>query len=398
MRYPLALWLAFVPLVAAQHRAVSDAEVQRVHRSILLIDSHNDITSRTVEGFDIGANATDTHTDVARLKAGNVGAQFFAVYVDAKYEKTHQSAHRALEMIDTVRHDIVERHPNEFLLALTADDIEKARQQGKIAALMGIEGGHAIEDSLRLLRDFYDLGIRYLTLTHVNTNGWADSSGDPDNAAVHHHGGLTPFGKLVIAEMNRLGMMIDISHAADKTFWDALEISKAPLMASHSSCRAVTSAPRNMTDEMISAMAKKGGVIQINFNCGYLSNATAQGEQALQKRIGAYGEEAFKRAFSAGEIPRATLADVVAHIDRAVKAGGIDAVGLGSDFDGVPCTPAGLDDVSKFPALTRALLEKGYSESSIRKIYSGNLLRVMRRVEAVAKSARAIKESATLGK
>ncbi len=368
----------------------------RVHRSALLIDAHNDITSRTVDGFDIGSRAADTHTDIDRLRAGNVGAQFFAIYVDAKYEKTHQSAHRTLEMIDTVRHDIVQRHPNDFVLALTADDIERAHKHGKIAALMGIEGGHAIEDSLRLLRDFYELGIRYMTLTHVNTNGWADSSGDQNKATVHHHGGLTPFGKLVIAEMNRLGMMIDISHVADKTFWDALETSKAPLIASHSSCRALTQVPRNMTDEMIAAMAKKGGVIQINFNCGFLSNASTKGENALEKKLGTVTEERLKQAFAGGEIPRATMADVVNHIDRAVKAGGIDAVGLGSDFDGVPCTPVGLDDVSKFPALTRALLERGYSEADIRKIYGGNLLRAMRQVEAVARSRRATRESAKL--
>ena len=162
------------------------------------------------------------------------------MYVDAKYEKTHQSAHRTLEMIDTVLHDIIAKHPQDFALALTADDIEKAHRQGKIAALMGIEGGHAIEDSLRLLRDFYDLGIRYMTLTHMNTNSWADSSGDQDTPGVQHHGGLTAFGKQVVAEMNRLGMMIDISHVADKTFWDALATSKAPLIASHSSCRALT--------------------------------------------------------------------------------------------------------------------------------------------------------------
>jgi membrane dipeptidase len=189
--------------------------------------------------------------------------------------------------------------------------------------------------------------------------------------------------------MNRLGMMVDVSHVADATFWDALATSKAPLIASHSSCRALTAVPRNMTDEMIAAMAQKGGVIQVNFNCGFVNIATAEAENALEKKIGTYDEAIFRKAFESGQIPRATIAQVVDHIDHAVKVGGIDAVGLGSDFDGIPCAPEGLDDVSKFPALTRALLERGYSASDIRKIYGGNLLRVLRAVEKVAKDSAA---------
>src|SRR5581483_4737846 len=240
--------------------------------------------------------------------------------------------------------------------ATTADDIERIHKQGKIAALMGIEGGHAIEDSLRLLRDYYALGIRYMTLTHTNTNAWADSSGDINKAGVEHHNGLTDFGKQVVHEMNRLGMMVDISHVADKTFWDALAVSTAPIIASHSSCRALCNVPRNMTDEMIVALAKKGGVIQINFNCGFLSQKSADDEEEQRRR-------GLKPA-AIKETP-ATLADVVAHIDHAVKIAGIGAVGIGSDFDGVTCTPTGLEDVSKFPNLTRALLEKGYTPDDI---------------------------------
>src|ERR1700733_3678591 len=206
----------------AQTRSVTDAEVQRIHHGMLLIDTHNDITSRTVEGYDIGKNKNDGHTNVTSLKEGGVGAQFFAVYVDSAYVNGNRSAHRTLEMIDTIRHGIVERYPNDFTLATTADDIERIHKQGKIAALMGIEGGHAIEDNLGLLRDYFDLGIRYMTLPHFNTNNWADSSGDIDKPGVEHHNGLTPFGQEVVHEMNRLGMMIDISHTADKTFWDAL--------------------------------------------------------------------------------------------------------------------------------------------------------------------------------
>jgi len=373
-------------MAVAQTRTVTDAEVQRIHGSMLLIDTHNDITSRTVDGYDIGKNKHDGHTNVAALKDGGVGAQFFAVYVDSKYVNGNHSAQRTLQMIDTVRHDIVGRYPNDFALATTAGDIERIHREGKIAALMGIEGGHAIDDDLRLLRDYYALGIRYMTLTHSNTNDWADSSGDINKPEVKHHNGLTDFGKEVVREMNRLGMMVDISHVADKTFWDALAVSSAPMIASHSSCRALTNVPRNMTDEMIVALAKKGGVVQVNFNCGFLSEKSAAAAKNVKDSTlpGAAGEDATIAEYRK-MVPPATLADALAHIDHIVKIAGIDAVGIGSDFDGVFCTPTGLEDVSKFPNLTRALLEKGYSADDIRKIYGGNLLRVMRAVEAAAK-------------
>ena len=368
----------------AQTRSVTDAEVQKVHKSALLIDTHNDITSRTVDGYDIGKAKNDGHTNLTAMRDGGIGAQFFAVFVAANYVNGNRSAHRTLDMIDTVRHDIVARYPNDFVFAGSADDIERIHKQGKIAALMGIEGGHAIEDSLRLLRDYYELGIRYMTLTHSNTNNWADSSGDMDKAGVQHHNGLTDFGKQVVREMNRLGMMVDISHVADKTFWDALEVSAAPPFASHSSCRAISNVPRNMTDDMIVALAKKGGVVQVNFACEFLSQKTADASKdLLPKIIAARGEnnralmEEYRK-----NVPPATLADVVAHIDHIVKIAGVGAVGLGSDFDGIQCAPTNLEDVSKFPNLTRALLEKGYSADDIRKIYGGNLLRVMRAVEA----------------
>jgi membrane dipeptidase len=371
-----------ISLAIAQNGKVSDAQARKVHNSTLLIDTHNDITSKTVEGYDIGGNAGDGHTNVPGLRKGGVGAQFFAVYVDAKYAKSNQSAHRTLEMIDTVRHDIIDRYPNDFQLALTADDIERARQQGKIAALLGIEGGHAIEDSLRLLRDYYLLGVRYMTLTHSNTNNWADSSGDVNKPGVKHHNGLTEFGKQVVREMNRLGMMIDISHVADKTFWDVLEVSAAPPFASHSSARALSNVSRNMTDEMIRALARKGGVVQINFACEFLSQKSADASKALLPRMMAARADPVLLAKYRKIVPPATLADVVAHIDHIAKLGGVDAVGIGSDFDGVFCTPTDLEDVSKFPNLTRALLEKGYSPADIGKMYGGNLLRVMRAAEA----------------
>ena len=384
----IAFALALASL--AQTRRVSDAEVERVHKSALLIDTHNDATSKTVDGFDIGKPSATGHTDLARLRKGNVGAQFFAAYVASSYVNGNRSAHRTLEMIDTIRRDIVERYPNDFTLALTAADIERAHRDGKIAALIGIEGGHAIEDSLRLLRDYYALGVRYVTLTHVNTNGWADSSGDIDKTGVAHHNGLTDFGKEVVREMNRLGMMVDISHVADKTFYDALEVSTAPVFASHSSCRALASAGRNMTDDMIRALANKGGVIDINFSCGFLSQKSADAEKAIMPKILAArnAEDPALVAEYRKSVQPATLEDVVEHIDHAVKIAGVEAVGLGSDFDGIMCAPKDLDDVSKFPNLTRALLEKGYSEQDIRKIYGGNVLRVMRAVESRARAER----------
>jgi membrane dipeptidase len=349
--------------VAAQSRRVTDADVVKVQRSAILIDTHNDAPEHIIDGFDIGSQTSKGHTDVSRLRKGGVGAVFFSAYVDADYVKAKQSAHRALEMIDTIRHDIVERHSNDFVLATTAGDVEAAHRQGKIAALIGVEGGHAIEDNLRILRDFYALGARYMTLTHFNTNNWADSSGDLNNPKVKHHNGLTSFGREVVQEMNRLGMIVDVSHVSDKTFWDVLEVSRAPVFASHSSCRALTDNPRNMTDEMIRAMARKGGVIQINFYCNFVTKGPVE---------------------PGSESSPASLDDVVAHIDHAVKLAGIDAVGIGSDFDGIPCAPKGLEDVSKFPSLTRALLEKGYSAEDIRKIYGGNTLRLMRAVEKAA--------------
>jgi len=381
-----AAFVALISMAFAQTRSVADADVRRVHGSALLIDTHNDITSRTVEGYDIGKAVNDGHTNLTAMKEGGLGAQFFAVYVSGDYVKGNRSAHRTLEMIDTVRHDIIGRYPNDFVLATTADDIERIHKQGKIAALMGIEGGHAIEDSLRLLRDYYELGIRYMTLTHSNTNNWADSSGDFDKAGVAHHNGLTDFGKQVVREMNRLGMLIDISHVADKTFWDALGVSAAPLIASHSSCRALCDVPRNMTDEMIVALARKGGVVQVNFNCGFLSQRSADAGKSVQPSAlpGARGDDATIAEYRR-QVPPATLADVVAHIDHIVKIAGVGAAGIGSDFDGVFCTPVGLEDVSKFPNLTRALLEKGYSAEDIRKIYGENTLRVMRAVEAEAR-------------
>jgi len=385
-------------LLSGQTRTVTDAEVQRVHRGALLIDTHNDVPWRVVDGFDIGAKSKEWHTDLTRLKAGGLGAVFFVAYVSKDYVEGNRSAHRTLQLIDTIRKNIIGKYPNDFALATSAAEIETVRKSGKIAALIGIEGGHAIEDDLGLLRQYYNLGARYMTLTHTNTNNWADSSGDVTKAGVKHHDGLTDLGKQVVREMNRLGMMVDISHTSDATFEDALAVSTAPIIASHSSCRALTNHPRNLTDAMIAGLAKKGGVVQINFNCNFLSEkfraAQASEESRLEARFkqvtaGKKLNEAeidgtYQRLRLEMNLTRASLSDVVDHIDHVRKIAGIDAVGIGSDFNGVTCTPQGLDDVSQFPNLTRALLERGYSEADIRKIYGGNLLRVMRAVEMAA--------------
>jgi len=363
MRNRILAGLLMTMTLAAQKRTVSDAEVKRVHASALLIDTHDDFPTEqggndrpSGTAIDIGVSSLKAHTDLARLREGGVGGVFFAAYVAASYGLGPRAYERGLEVIGTI-HRLVDQYPKDFAFVTTAAQIEAAHKQGKIAALIGVEGGHAIDDSLDKLREFYKRGARYMTLTHTNTNHWADSSGDINDTKVAHHNGLTDFGKDVVREMNRLGMMVDISHVADKTFYDALAVSRAPLIASHSGCRALADVPRNMTDEMIVALAKKGGVVQANFYCNFLTT---------QKP------------------PRATLDDVVAHIDHIRKIAGIDAIGIGSDFDGIDCVPVGLEDVSKYPNLTRALLEKGYSASDIRKIYGGNLLRVMKAVEHVA--------------
>jgi membrane dipeptidase len=397
----LALFAAALPAQppGRPKRTVTETEVMRVHNSSLLIDTHNDITSATVAGLDIG-QPNDRMTDVPRMKKGGMGAQFFAVYVSATYVEGNRSANRTLQMIDTVRHDIIEKYPADFVFATSADDIRRARREHKIAALMGIEGGHAIEDSLRLLRDFYALGIRYMTLTHSNSNHWADSSGDVNKP----NNGLSNFGKQVVEEMNRLGMIVDISHVADKTFWDALEVSKAPIFASHSSCRSISPVPRNMSDEMIQALAKKGGVVQINFSCDFLNPDVAKANEANMDKMRALRDQlaqkyasdpdglrkAMQEARKATGMShsRATLSDVVKHINHVVEIAGVDAVGIGSDFDGIGCAPEDLDSVDKWPNLTRALLEQGYTDAEIRKIYGENTLRLMEGVERTAKSMR----------
>jgi membrane dipeptidase len=297
-------------------------------------------------------------------------------------------------------------------MCFSPNDIDRAHKEHKLAALMGIEGGHSIENDIHLLRDYYRLGVRYMTLSWSNTNEWADSSGDIDDPKVEHHNGLTDFGKQVVLEMNRMGMMVDISHVADKTFWDVMATSKAPVIASHSSARALVDAPRNMTDEMLKAMTTNGGVVQVNFFSGFVdedyrkaNQAQAKAEaaavqeyvdqmKAQGKAVNYVEEDRIEREWSA-KIPRPPLKSLIDHIDHVAKVAGIDHVGLGSDFDGVSgATPQGIDSAADLPKITQALLDRGYSPEDIKKILGGNLMRVFREVEGVSHEMQAQKVTA----
>lgn len=372
-------------------------EALRIHQSAIVIDTHSDVTSRILdEGFDIGQRSTSGHMDIPRMKEGGLDAQFFAIYVAAKYAKEGGAARRALEMIDVV-HQQVQRFPNALELATSAEDIRRISNKQKIAVLMGIEGGHAIEDSLGALRMFHRLGVRYMTLTHTNTNNWADSSGDE---AKHH--GLTDFGRQVVLEMNRLGMLVDISHVSDETFKAVLETTKAPVIASHSSVRALANIPRNLSDDMLRAVARNAGVVMVNFGAAFLSDSRAEAiklrdrifQPALEELRQRYAndpegfQEARQRLLSAFELPKTPLSALIDHIDHIVRVAGIDHVGLGSDFDGVSELPEGLEDCSKLPNITYELLKRGYREPDIRKILGENFLRVMSQAEEVARRLR----------
>jgi membrane dipeptidase len=400
------------PVQAAKPKTAQDdaglrARAEKLHREAIVIDTHNDITSPLAdEGFDLAMSGIEpggkikTHTDIRRMKAGGLDAEFFAVYVGKEFVNKKPSegggaARRALDVIDVVSEQ-VRRHPETFEMASTADDIRRIAKKGKIAALMGIEGGHAIEDSLRTLRMFYKLGVRYMTLTHTNTNDWADSSGDIEDANVKHHNGLTDFGREVVREMNRIGMMVDISHVSDKTFYDVIETSRAPIIASHSSARALASHPRNMTDDMLRAIAKNRGVVMVNFFDAFLDQRkTELGRRANAKREELSKQfpddakrvtEEMEKWRAANDLGKTPLSVLIDHIDHIAKIAGIDYVGIGSDFDGVPLTgvPEGMEDISKLPNITIELMKRGYSDADIKKVLGENFLRVMSAVERTA--------------
>ncbi len=400
----LLLVVVCVSSIALAGLAVSadsiSEKARKLHFSSIVADTHDDTTQRLLDGkFDLGERSATGSIDIPRMREGNLSAIFFSIWIPSKITGP-EAVNRALVQIDAVREQ-VRKHSNDLVLATTAAEIREARKQGKIAALMGVEGGHMINSNLGVLRSYAALGVRYMTLTHSGNDEWADSSTDK---AVHN--GLTDFGKDVIREMNRLGVIVDISHVSDKTFYDALEVSKAPLFASHSSCRAICDAARNMTDQMIKDLAAKGGVIQINYHVGFLSQEFRDAEKAnpeLEKEIQAEinkrcgdndacqlveGDRVVREYMNAGKLPRVDYTKIIEHIDHAVKLAGAEHVGLGSDFDGA-MMPFGMEDATKLPKITEALLQKGYSEGDVKKILGENTLRVMTEVERVSRELNA---------
>jgi membrane dipeptidase len=405
-RLPSFLFLFLPTFAIAQSNpaAAVSPRAQAIHDSALVVDTHADTPQRFLDGnYDIGtADPKDIgHISLDKARAGNLGAEFFSIWVDPTTNQGHFAQH-TLDLIDSV-YEQAARHPDRMTMAYSVEDIKRAHKQKKLAALMGIEGGHSIENDLHLLRDFYRLGVRYMTLSWSNTNEWADSSGDIDDPKIQHHNGLTDFGKQVVLEMNRLGMMVDISHVADKTFWDAIATTKAPLIASHSCARALTDHPRNMTDDMLRAVAKNGGVVQVNFYSAFVDESYRKAAEEQKKEREAAVDEyvAKKKAMGqrvmyldkdrierewAAKIPRPPLESLIAHIDHIAKVAGVDHVGLGSDFDGVSgATPTGIDSPADLPKITQALLDLGYSAEDIDGILGGNLLRVFSEVERVSR-------------
>jgi len=384
----------FLMIVATSADSVSE-KAKRLQSSSIVVDTHDDTTQRLLDPrFDLASRHADGNIDIPRMREGGLTAIFFSIWIPGKIMGP-EAVQKAIHQIDAVR-ETVRKHPNDLILATTAADVRTAKEENKIAALMGVEGGHMMGNELAVLRTFAALGVRYMTLTHMENNEWADSS-----TAKPEHNGLTDFGKDVVREMNRLGMIVDISHVSDKTFYDVLAISKAPVFASHSSCRALCSAARNMTDDMIRDLAKNGGVIQINYHVGFLSqefrdyeavhpDAEKEINEEVKKRCGdneacryVEGDQVVREFMEAGKLPKVDWNLIVEHIDHAVKIAGADHVGLGSDFDGA-VMPIGMEDVTHIPQITDALLKKGYSESDTRKILGENTLRVLSEVQRVS--------------
>jgi len=379
--------------------SVSD-QAKKLHFSSIVLDTHDDTTQNFFDkDFDLGKRNATGHVDIPRMREGGMNAIFFSIWIDGR-TMGPLAIQKALDQIDAVRQN-VKLHSKDMILARTADDVRRAHEQGKIAALMGIEGGHMLGNDIRMVRIYSDLGVRYMTLSHFYNDEWADSSTDKPA-----HNGLTDYGKEIVREMNRTGMLVDISHVSDKTFYDALEVSKAPLIASHSSCRALCNHVRDMTDDMIKALAAKGGVIQINYEKSFIDQAYKDASDKLsggvvalvdqlkkkcgddEACIGKTMAEQEKQAIAEGKLPHVSWERIIDHIDHVVKLVGPDHVGLGSDFDGASM-PEGMEDCSKLPKITEALLRKGYSEDDIRKILGGNTLRVMAAAEQVSRDLNA---------
>jgi membrane dipeptidase len=406
----LAVAVSLAIALPACAQTTISAKAREIHNSAIIIDTHADTPQRFLdENYDIGSTDPKDpgHISLDKAKAGNLGAEFFSIWVEPEANQGHFARH-ALDLIDSV-YEQAARHPDRMMMAFSVADIERAHREHKLAALLGVEGGHSIENDIHVLRDFYRLGVRYMTLSWSNTNEWADSSGDIDDPKVEHHNGLTDGGKQIVVEMNRLGMLVDISHVADKTFYDVIAVSKAPLIASHSSARALTNHPRNMTDDMLRAIAKNGGVVQVNFYNAFIDENYRKADEAQAKdrdaavkahvdQLKAAGKtvtyldaDRIEREWTA-KIPRPPLKSLIDHIDHIARVAGVDHVGLGSDFDGVSgATPEGIDSAADLPKITQALVDRGYSADDIRKILGGNLLRVFREAERVSRDMQAEK-------
>ena len=401
MRRGWGLWLVCAMGLAACATPPEDpaARALRVHREAIVLDTHADTTPHFQDpDWDFAARhpKSDSDIDLPRAREGGLDVQFWSIYV-GKVEGDGRAIREALERIDSVW-EMARRHPADVVVATDVAGIRRGVAEGKLVSLMGVEGGHMIEDKLSILRDFYRLGVRYMTLTHSFHTKWADSAGMGAAPLPPEHGGLTPFGVEVVREMNRLGMMVDVSHVSDQTFWDALRASEAPVIASHSSCRAVFDHPRNLTDDMLRALAAKGGVVMINYYPGYTDPVAApkiadwfkrHGEELAALRNKYAGDmkqmtEAMKAMAAEDPLPQGSLDALLDHFDHALRVAGEDHVGLGSDFDGVPSFPAGLDEVSLLPNLTAGLLKRGWSEDVVRKVLGENLLRTFAQVEEVA--------------
>jgi membrane dipeptidase len=376
------------------------ARARQIHFSSIVFDTHADTPQRFLfDRFDVGRRDAEGGVDIPRMREGGVGAIFFALWVPVEITGP-RATRRAHDLLDGVREQ-VRLHADDLMLATRSDDVRAARAQGKIAVLLGVEGGHAIDNNLDVLRDFFARGVRYMTLTHNAATDWADSSNQSPR-----HKGLTEFGREVIREMNRLGMLVDISHVSDQTFHDVLEVSRAPVIASHSCCRAICNVPRNMTDDMIKALAARGGVMHVTFHNAFLSQQYAHATQSLgaewissleaigekwgenEARKLAEGQHLIDELIQAGKLPQVSWEEIAEHIDHSVRLVGAGHVGLGSDFDGA-FMPAGMEDASNFPKITESLLGRGYPESDVRKILGENTLRVMAEAERVARELQA---------